>query len=208
MPPEPEGSGRMHRWRGSAWRTVSLALRLKSRAVRVYPRVSTSVGEGARVQGDGRLELGAPWPGLPCLTGGLRLGRRAVLELNGGMTMHTGFQVSVADDAVLSLGSGYINSGLRLDCFTSIRIGFSVAIGPEVLMRDSDNHKLDDRPMSAPVVIGDRVWIGARAMILKGVTIGNGAVIAAGSVVSRDIPPGALAAGVPARVIRENVTWR
>jgi acetyltransferase-like isoleucine patch superfamily enzyme len=58
-----------------------------------------------------------------------------------------------------------------------------------------------------PIIIGDNVWIGMNCIILKGVTIGDGAIIAAGSVVNKDIPPRALAAGAPARVIKENVGW-
>ena len=54
-----------------------------------------------------------------------------------------------------------------------------------------------------PVIIGDDVWIGDRVMILPGVEIGRGAVLAAGAVVTRDVPPYAVAAGVPARVIRD-----
>ncbi len=56
-------------------------------------------------------------------------------------------------------------------------------------------------------MIGDWVWIGCRATVLKGVTIGDGAVVAAGSVVTRDVPPAALVGGNPARVLRERVTW-
>lgn len=59
-----------------------------------------------------------------------------------------------------------------------------------------------------PVCIGNHVWIGQRAMILKGVSIGDGAIIAAGAVVTRDVPAGCLAAGVPAKVIRKNVEWK
>ena len=59
----------------------------------------------------------------------------------------------------------------------------------------------------APIVIGDHVWIGTNAIVLKGVTIGDGAVIAAGAVVTRDVPAHSLAAGVPARVIRSDVHW-
>jgi acetyltransferase-like isoleucine patch superfamily enzyme len=73
---------------------------------------------------------------------------------------------------------------------------------------DADGHQLDDRPSIAPVLIGDNVWIGARSTILKGVTIGDGAVVAACSLVSKDVAPRSLVGGNAARVIREDVDWR
>ena len=60
---------------------------------------------------------------------------------------------------------------------------------------------------SKPIVIEDNVWIGVNVLILKGVTIGHGSVIAAGSIVTRDIPCNCLAAGIPAKVIREKISW-
>jgi acetyltransferase-like isoleucine patch superfamily enzyme len=64
-------------------------------------------------------------------------------------------------------------------------------------------HPLPGQPFtSAPVTIEDRVWIGARAMVLKGVTIGHDSIIGAGSIVTRDVPPLCVAVGQPARVIR------
>lgn len=62
--------------------------------------------------------------------------------------------------------------------------------------------------MTLPISIGDHVWIGARSTILKGVSIGDGAVVAAGSLVTRDVPPGALVGGSPARMVRPKVEWR
>lgn len=61
--------------------------------------------------------------------------------------------------------------------------------------------------MTQPVTIGDHIWIGARTNVLNGVTVGDGAVVAAGSLVTRDVPPRALVGGVPARVLREDVDW-
>ena len=57
------------------------------------------------------------------------------------------------------------------------------------------------------MVIGSHVWIGCNVLILKGVTVGDGAVIAAGSVVTKDVPAASLVGGNPARILKENVTW-
>lgn len=109
--------------------------------------------------------------------------------------------------AVLTIGDFvFINSGTSICAQQSVTIGNNVAIGNLTLIMDTDFHAVDDHrkpPKCAPVSIADNVWIGARVTILKGVTIGDGAVIAAGAVVTRDIPPRVIAAGVPARVIRE-----
>ncbi|MBV9596820.1 MAG: hypothetical protein JOZ87_08145 [Chloroflexi bacterium] len=70
---------------------------------------------------------------------------------------------------------------------------------------DTDQHALTTGELLAePVVIEDRVWIGARAIVLKGVTVGHDAVIGAGSVVTRDVPARAVVAGVPARLLRQH----
>ena len=61
---------------------------------------------------------------------------------------------------------------------------------------------------SCDIKIGNHVWIGANVTILKGVSIGDGSIVAAGSVVTKSIPEACLAAGVPAKVIKENVQWK
>lgn len=105
------------------------------------------------------------------------------------------------------------NSGIGVDCevYGPVSIGNNVMMGPEVVIYTS-GHRFDrtDIPMMEqgssqvePVTIGDDVWIGRRAMIMPGVTIGNGCVIGAGAVVTRDIPPYTVAGGVPARVLRK-----
>jgi len=75
---------------------------------------------------------------------------------------------------------------------------------------DTDVHKLvrdGDASPHAPVHIGKDCWIGANAIILKGTQLGDGSVVAAGAVVTSEVPPKSLMAGVPARIMRENVTW-
>lgn len=89
----------------------------------------------------------------------------------------------------------------------SVTIGTQCSISWDVQILDTDYHQLVGTEMTRPVVIGDNVWIGARTVILKGVTIGDGAVVSAGSVVRHDVPARALVGGVPARVLRDDVEW-
>ena len=79
-----------------------------------------------------------------------------------------------------------------------------------VTIMDSDFHHIEseNHVMTKPVTIRDNVWIGNGATILKGVTIGEGSVIAAKSVVTRDVPPHTIVAGNPAKVIKEDISWR
>ena len=87
-----------------------------------------------------------------------------------------------------------------------VAIGAECLIGTHVSIIDNAFHDVVDRqqvPAPKPVVIGDNVWIGNRAIILPGVTIGDGAVVGAGSVVTRDVPDRTGVAGNPARVVRE-----
>lgn len=99
----------------------------------------------------------------------------------------------------------FINSGCRFQDQGGIRIGDDVLVGHNVVLA-SLNHELDPAERATtiprPIVIGDRVWIGANATVLAGVTIGHGAVVAAGAVVTRDVAPDTVVGGVPARAIR------
>jgi maltose O-acetyltransferase len=97
----------------------------------------------------------------------------------------------------------FLNAGCIVTARQQVTIGNDVAVSYDALVTDSDDHGLEGgRPRTAPVTIGDGAWIGARAIILPGVTVGRRAVIGAGSIVTRDIPDDSLAAGQPARVLR------
>lgn len=112
-------------------------------------------------------------------------------------------------DGTLEIGEGsYINYGCSIGASKLVRIGANCNIGTYVMMIDNDFHRLEperrnERPESEAIILGDNVWLGARVIVLRGVTIGSDSVVGAGSVVTRDIPPRSLAAGVPAKVIRK-----
>jgi acetyltransferase-like isoleucine patch superfamily enzyme len=122
----------------------------------------------------------------------------------------TGGRISLGENAILEVGSGYINHNVFIVCRKKITIGNGTFISNNVVIRDNDAHKVLDKNHESTnsIEIGDHVWIGTNVTILKGVKIGNGAIIGANCLVNRNIPSKAMAAGVPAKVIRENVEWK
>jgi acetyltransferase-like isoleucine patch superfamily enzyme len=121
----------------------------------------------------------------------------------GSCQFYEGVRLEIGRNAVLKIGNGtYLNRNTLIVAQTSIEIGNRCRIAWDVIIMDSDLHPIDGKIMeNKPVVLEDNVWIGCRSIILKGVRIGKGAIIAAGSVVTKDIPPYAIAGGVPAKVI-------
>jgi acetyltransferase-like isoleucine patch superfamily enzyme len=99
----------------------------------------------------------------------------------------------------------FINYGSSIAARESVKIGAHCLLGHYTFVMDNDQHDIVrhmELPRSGPVVIEDHVWIGSKTVILSGVRIGSRAVIGAGSIVTRDIPPRCVAAGNPARVLR------
>ena len=118
---------------------------------------------------------------------------------------------TVAHGAELILESGVGLSAGVICAARSVRVGQNTIMGAGAMIIDSDFHTLgpegkwvnDFAGTARPIVIGRSVFVGARALILKGVTIGDRAVIGAGSVVTRDVPSGCVAAGNPASIVRQ-----
>lgn len=177
-------------------------------AVQIESNVQLSIGKRVSANISGTLHVGETWPGIGKIPSVLKLDDDCRLEVCMRFVFYTGLFVTINKNAKLRVGSGYMNYRVTVECFHSIEIGNDVIVGPDVVIRDSDNHSLNGANCSAPIVISDNVWIGQRATILKGVTIGAGAVVAAGAVVTKSVPPFSLVGGVPARVIRENVSWQ
>lgn len=135
---------------------------------------------------------------------GVRL--NSVLSSNPIMTRARSTFCSVAPGARLILGNDVGASGVSITAAKEVIVGEGTLLGADCLITDTDFHVPignhcwgnDLLASAAPVRIGKGCFIGARSIILKGVTIGDGAVIAAGAIVTRDVPPRHLAAGNPA----------
>ena len=112
------------------------------------------------------------------------------LEIGNGVIAERGAFLAARKNASLHLGSKvYINRNTCVVAKESIIIGNHVDIGPNVCIYDHDHsNKSPTGFVTAPIIIGNHVWIGANSVILKGVTIGDNCIIAAGSVVTHDVP--------------------
>lgn len=161
---------------------------------------------------------------------GLRLGSAPVIRRHPSAAIRLGRNVVICNElaenpagisrrcalcaclpgAELVIGDDVGMSGAILYAWKKISIGDRVLIGADAAIYDSDFHPLDPVKRSqfdlesigkAPVVIESDVWIGARAIVLKGVTVGRGSVVGAGAIVTADVPPGSIVAGIPAKVV-------
>lgn len=130
--------------------------------------------------------------------------RLSGIKIGKGATFHMGARFFLPKN--IEIGEGTIvGDHAFFDGRAKIRIGKQVDIASEVMIYNSE-HDLSDPSFKAteePVTIGDYVFIGPRAIIMPGVTIGNNAVIAGGAVVTKDVPENAIVGGVPAKLIGE-----
>ena len=172
----PGGIG--SRWRRSRWRRAMAAC-----------GPGLGVAPGARLCGGENVTFGSE----------VHLGPLVQVNASGGMGERIVFgnDVHVNSNAMISADLGGV-----------IEIGNDVLVGPNVVMRASNHEFADpDTPIRLQghrpgrIVVGDDVWIGANAVLLPGVTVGRGAVVAAGAVVTRDVEPLAIVGGVPAKRI-------
>lgn len=186
---------------GSLWGTVRLRLKAPLLGVKL----------GANVKAHGSVAL-VRWPGGEISVGDnvsiISSWRRATASALAHPTrlrvFGSGAKIEIGDGCQLSGAS--ITARSRL-----IRLGKGVLLGPNCVIVDSDFHRpwpassRAEEPgyeNDAPVYIGDYAWIGMNSIILKGVSIGEGAIVGAGSVVSRSIPDNCVACGRPARVTK------
>ncbi len=132
----------------------------------------------------------------------IRFGTQGSLTRGWGLVLADGFTAVI--DAPVHIGADvYVNRDANIAVFAGLTVGNGSRFGERVSIHDEDHLAGGgDRYRVSPVRIGNGVWVGANVVVLRGASIGDGAVVAAGSVVRGHVPAGALAAGVPARVVR------
>jgi acetyltransferase-like isoleucine patch superfamily enzyme len=163
-----------------------------------------------------RMQCSKVGPGLvlyenmPKILGNLDVRLGSNVTLSGGQSWMAG---GPGSRAVLAIGdSSYLGYGVQVVSGSEVRIGRHVLIANRVTLNGYDGHPLDPLARARgepageggdlPIVLGDYCWIGNDATVLKGVSIGRGAVVASGALVTQDVPELAVVGGIPARVIR------
>ncbi len=140
----------------------------------------------------------------------IRLHKNASWEVKDYCGLSYGTTLEVNEDASLESGFFTSNSHSVIVVNKEMNFGNDVMLGRNVVIYDSDFHSLNDKEsINEPVVIGDHVWIATNSTVLKGVHIGNGSVIAAGTILSEDVPERVLAgSGGNQRIISKDITWK
>jgi acetyltransferase-like isoleucine patch superfamily enzyme len=161
----------------------------------------------------GRIVFGAFQHPFKTPPGFLRLNENARLIIHGDVGIVDGAMIEVGPGATLEIGGNtYINANTVIGVKESIRIGSDCAISAEVGISDTDMHFILDpdgnkMPATAPIEIGDHVWIGARSIIMKGTRIESGAVIGATALVQGRIPAKSVVMPSRSKVMPLNIEW-
>jgi acetyltransferase-like isoleucine patch superfamily enzyme len=153
------------------------------------------------------IDLGQPWPRVHQKVR-IKNPRRVALGPRAGIRPYAFLKATGARGTIIVGARSGVGEYCVINAVERVEIGEDVLIAPGCHITDANHGIAPGVPimrqerMAAPVTIGDDVWIGAGVKVLSGVTIGDGAVVAAGAVVREDVPPMAIAGGVPARVLR------
>ena len=183
----------------------------RSRIISKYG-ASVNIDKSALIELEGTLTLNQDYPKRSLKRAILIMNPEAKLKIEGHFLAFYNTEICVFEKAELCLKNGFINAGAQIRCMNKIDIGDQCAIGRNVLIMDFDAHRIkyadgSNNKVSSPIHIGNHVWIGANAIILKGVTIEDGAIIGAGTIVTKDVPANAIVVGNPAKIVKENVQW-
>ena len=128
-------------------------------------------------------------------------GKDSQIEFGAKVHIRPHVELRASGGKLLLADRVFINRNCVICSHDRIELGTRVTIGPNTCIYDHD-HGEKEQFITEPVIIGDNVWIGANATILKGVTIGENAIVAAGSVVTKDVPANSVVGGVPAKFLK------
>ncbi|MCD2195405.1 acyltransferase [Actinomycetospora endophytica] len=209
----------MSRWRDALFGEFRVSLP-RTLAARRPTRITASRGFAVHhperitlATPDARLRLGTHEFGFARGDQGGLLRVDGELELRGNVQVGVGAGWVIGENGRMSIGARtYFSPNTRVVAMNSISIGDDCAISWDVQLLDEDFHEVivggEIRSTSGPISIGNHVWIGSRATVLKGAVIPDDTAVAAGAVVSgRFTEPGTVLAGCPARPVRKNVVW-
>ncbi len=179
----------------------------KKRAIDIKSKTFMKIDDYAKIDVDGKFTIGESAISYSANPSLLRLDYESKLTVHGDAKIYYGADIILFSGSEFSIGNSYINSNSTIRCHNKISIGDDCAISHHFTVMDSNAHSVNGKEQTSPVTIGNHVWIGTHVTVLQGVTIGDGAIIGAGAVVTKDVPPGCLAAGVPAVIKKKNVEW-
>lgn len=138
------------------------------------------------------------------------MGERVLINSFPNGSMHQTAISTYFKEAEVIIGNNCNLNGLVIHCNEKVVIGDDCMFGPGTILCDNDSHRVtidpivrNQKPESAPIILGDCVWIGMNCIVLKGVTIGKNSIIAAGAVVTKSVPENCVYGGNPAKLIKE-----
>lgn len=134
----------------------------------------------------------------------------STLEIHGNVSLYPGVVIYAVNGHIIIRNNTKINGNVEIISLKKIDIGEGCLFAEGIIVRDNDGHQMsdgDDKYGTAEVKIGNHCWIGQRATVLKGVTLADNIIVGAGAVVVGSFPPGVAVAGIPAKIIKENVSW-
>lgn len=168
------------------------------------------IDEGAKMVLSARLITGTKQVKKSRLETRILLEKDSQIIVDGTFNAYAGSYIRVVPGGKLILHGGFINENVQITAGDVVEIGSGFTCGRDVVIRSYDGHTIcqEGYKVSEPIKIGKHVWIGQGATILKGVAIGDGAIVAAGAIVTKDVSANTIVAGIPAKVVRENVIWK
>jgi UDP-3-O-[3-hydroxymyristoyl] glucosamine N-acyltransferase len=138
------------------------------------------------------------------VTGKIKVINEGKIILGDGVIIENESKLFAFNGGTIKIGNHTYFRMSTITCTRSIELGNDVIVSAQALLIDHDGYGLDGNPaISKSIKIGNHVWIGMRAMILKGVTIGDNSVVGAGAIVTKDVEPNIIVAGNPAKKIRD-----